>query len=98
MQGLLDFAYCLRSAVQSGRAYRRDARWSSALRLDEAWAPLAAAMAGFEARVQQLQQALQDTGARTALAELQLDFNGWYAKRRGAEERRRSTTSTRAAR
>lgn len=58
-----------------------------ALRLDAAWAPLAASMADFEARAQQLQELLADASSRSVLAELQLDFNGFYARRRQQRQR-----------
>lgn len=59
-----------------------------ALRLDATWLPLAAGIADFERRAQQLQELLRDVSGNSVLAELQLDFNGWHARAAATARRR----------
>ncbi|KAI7838596.1 hypothetical protein COHA_007604 [Chlorella ohadii] len=87
LQCLLGFAFRLQAAVRSGAGRRPQDTWTQALRLDDAWRPLAEAMHEFEERALQLQDVLRDAGASSPLAELQLDFNGYLQRRRQERQR-----------
>ncbi|KAL4440500.1 hypothetical protein ABPG75_003513 [Micractinium tetrahymenae] len=91
LQCLLNFAFRLRGTVQRGARARAEETWTQALRLDATWRPLAAAIADFEARVQQLLSLLHASSSGSGLAELalQLDFNGFYQRRQEEAQERR---------
>ncbi len=66
-------------------------RCLQALRLDDAWRPLAATIADYEARVQQLLSLLHASSGPSGLAELalQLDFNNFYSRLQAEADERR---------
>lgn len=90
LQCLLGFAFRLQAAVRAGAGRRQqEEAWTQALRLDDSWRPLAAAMSDFEARAQQLQGLLQEAGGTGAPAELagSLDYNSFWARQAARRER-----------